>query len=149
MLDHASGRIKLLEKDDKFNRGDIAHYLCIMLLMLPAANRQRGKDFLRMFRDSGNYPTLFPDNDTQKADGPLLEKYPDLERWCEPRLPRKGSQAPRMHFNTTGPVKHSLFNVFKMLRPVVVLDEAHKAYGRRDVDPRSSSAPSTALIRAW
>ena len=31
----------------------------------------------------------------------------------------------------TGPVKHSLFNVFKMLRPVVVLDEAHKAYGKK------------------
>ena len=28
-----------------------------------------------------------------------------------------------------GLVKQSLFNVFKMLRPVVVLDEAHKAYG--------------------
>ena len=32
---------------------------------------------------------------------------------------------------TNGPVKHSLFNVFKMLRPVVVLDEAHKAYGAK------------------
>ena len=30
-----------------------------------------------------------------------------------------------------GPIKHSLFNVFKMLRPVVVLDEAHKAYGAK------------------
>ena len=29
----------------------------------------------------------------------------------------------------SGPVKHSLFNVIKMLRPIVILDEAHKAYG--------------------
>ena len=29
----------------------------------------------------------------------------------------------------TGLIKQSLYNVFKMLRPVVVLDEAHKAYG--------------------
>ena len=29
------------------------------------------------------------------------------------------------------PVAQSLFNVFKMVRPVVVLDEAHKAYGRQ------------------
>ena len=28
-----------------------------------------------------------------------------------------------------GHVKQSLFNVFKILRPTVVLDEAHKAYG--------------------
>ena len=113
MLEMASGgRVKLLEKDDFFTRGDAENYLCIMLLMLPAANRQRGRDFLRMFRDSGRYPTLFPDNDDALGDAKLLNDYPDLERTAD-----------------AGPVKHSLFNVFKMLRPVVVLDEAHKAYG--------------------
>ena len=114
MLERASaGRVKLLEKDDLFTRADAANYLCVMLLMLPAANRQKGKEFLRMFRDSGRYPTLFPDDDDPLGDGELLKDYPDLERASE-----------------GGPVKHSLFNVFKMLRPVVVLDEAHKAYGK-------------------
>lgn len=113
MLEMASGgRVKLLEKDDLFTRGDVENYLCLMLLMLPAANRQRGRDFLRMFRDSGRYPTLFPDNDDALGDAKLLNDYGDLERASE-----------------GGPVKHSLFNAFKMLRPVVVLDEAHKAYG--------------------
>ena len=113
MLERASaGRVKLLEKDDQFTRADVANYLCVMLLMLPAANRQKGKEFLRMFRDSGRYPTLFPDSDDAMGDGKLLSEYPDLERASE-----------------GGPVKHSLFNAFKMLRPVVVLDEAHKAYG--------------------
>ncbi len=115
MLMRASGgRVKLLEKDDPFTAADVEHYLCVMLLMLPAANRQKGKDFLRMFRDSGRYPTLFPDGDDLLGDGRLLNRYPDLERIFE-----------------NGTVKHSLFNVFKMLRPVVVLDEAHKAYGRQ------------------
>ena len=115
MLGRASGgRVKLLEKDDPFTRGDAANYLCVMLLMLPAANRQKGKEFLRMFRDSGRYPTLFPDSDEILGDGRLLSDYPDLERTSD-----------------DGPVKRSLFNVFKMLRPVVVLDEAHKAYGAR------------------
>ncbi len=114
MLERASGgRVKMLEKDDPFTAADVAHYLCVMLLMLPAANRQKGREFLRMFRDSGRYPTLFPDSDDLLGDGRLLHDYPDLERTSE-----------------RGPVKHSLFNVFKMLRPVVVLDEAHKAYGR-------------------
>ena len=113
MLEMASGgRVKLLEKDDLFTRGDVENYLCLMLLMLPAANRQRGRDFLRMFRDSGRYPTLFPDSDDALGDAKLLNDYGDLERASE-----------------GGPVKHSLFNAFKMLRPVVVLDEAHKAYG--------------------
>ena len=116
MLEHAAeGRVKLLEKDDPFTRGDVANYLCVMLLMLPAANRQKGREFLRMFRDSGRYPTLFPDSDDALGDGRLLEAYPDLERASE-----------------GGSVKQSLFNVFKMLRPVIVLDEAHKAYGKPD-----------------
>ena len=115
MLEKASGgRVKLLEKDDLFTRADIANYLCVMLLMLPAANRQKGREFLRMFRDSGRYPTLFPDSDDALGDARLLIAHPDLEPIF------KG-----------GPVKRSLFNVFKMLRPVVVLDEAHKAYGAK------------------
>ena len=115
MLERASGgRVKLLEKDDLFTRADAANYLCIMLLMLPAANRRKGREFLRMFRDSGRYPTLFPDSDDALGDARLLNEHPDLERTSE-----------------NGPVKHSLFNVFKMLRPVVILDEAHKAYGAK------------------
>ena len=110
----SAGRFRLLEKDDYFTSGDVSHYLCILLLMLPAANRQKGRDFLRMFRDSGRYQTLFPDSDDVLGDARLLNEHPDLERTSD-----------------DGPVKQSLFNVFKMLRPVVVLDEAHKAYGSR------------------
>ena len=44
MLERASaGRVKMLEKDDLFNRDDIVNYLCVMLLMLPATNRQKGE----------------------------------------------------------------------------------------------------------
>ncbi len=130
MLEIASaGRVKLLEKDDLFTRSDIDNYLCIMLLMLPAANRQRGRDFLRMFRDSGRYPTLFPDSDDLFGDARLLTKYPDLER-----------------VSPDGPVKHSLFNVFKMLRPVVILDEAHKAYGARNLEANEEFARSVSRL---
>ena len=115
MLEISSGgRVKLLEKDDLFTASDIANYMCVMLLMFPAANRRKGRDFLRMFRDSGRYPTFFPDSDDILGNTHLLNKHPDLE--C---------------ISQNGYVKHSLFNVFKMLRPVVVLDEAHKAYGAR------------------
>ena len=116
MLNRASaGRVKMLEKEDTFNRDDIANYLCVMLLMLPATNRQRGREFLRMFRDSGRYPSFYPDSDDIFGNTRLLNEYPDLE--CHPE---------------GGLVKQSLFNVFKMLHPVVVLDEAHKAYGARN-----------------
>ena len=113
MLERASaGKVKMLEKDDPFNRDDIANYLCVMLLMLPAANRQKGREFLRMFKDTGKYPSFFPDSDDIFGDARMRNEYPDLE--C--------------HKNT-GFVMQSLFNVFKLLRPVVILDEAHKAYG--------------------
>ena len=115
MLERASGgRVKMLEKDDPFNRDDIANYLCIMLLMLPAANRRKSREFLRMFRDSGRYPRFFPDDDDVFGDARMKNDHPDLE--CHAQ---------------GGAIKHSLFNVFKILRPVVILDEAHKAYGAR------------------
>ena len=112
-LERASGgRVKLLEKDVPFTKEDVANYFCVMLLMLPAANREKSKDFLRMFRDSGRYSSLFPDSDEDHKMAQLLTNYPDLERVSE-----------------DGSIKNSLFNVLKMLRPIVVLDEAHKAYG--------------------
>ena len=115
MLERASaGKVKMLEKDDPFNRDDIANHLCVMLLMLPAANRQKGKEFLRMFKDTGKYPSFFPDSDDIFGDARMRNEYSDLECKSE---------------TEGGVVKQSLFNVFKMLRPVVILDEAHKAYG--------------------
>ncbi len=126
MLNRASaGRVKMLEKEDIFNRYDIANYLCVMLLMLPATNRQRGREFLRMFRDSGRYPSFYPDSDDIFGNTRLLNEYPDLECHTEGGL-----------------VKQSLFNVFKMLRPVVVLDEAHKAYGARNRQTNEEFAKS-------
>ena len=114
MLERGSGgRVKFLEKDDPFDLADAAHYLCVMLLSLPAANRNRNREFLRMFRSAGKYRSFFSDGNEILGDAELLQKYPDLERSGE----------------NSGPVLQSLFNVFKMLRPVVVLDEAHKAYG--------------------
>ena len=130
MLEKASGgRVKVLEKEDVFNRDDVANYLCVMLLMLPAANRQKGKEFLRMFRDSGRYPTFFPNPDDILGDARLLNEYPDLE--CH-----AGG-------NT---VKQSLFNVFKITQPVVVLDEAHKAYGAKNQESNEEFARSISRL---
>ena len=113
LLDRASGgRVKLLEKDDPFTAADVANYLCIMLLMLPAANRLKDEDFLKINRDTGNYPSFFPDGDDALGEAKLLQAHPDLMRNAD-----------------DGPIRRSLMNVFRMLRPVVILDEAHKAYG--------------------
>ena len=115
MLERGSGRrVKVLEKDDPFTAADVEHYLCVMLISLQSANRQNNRDFLRMFRDSGRYMSFFPDNDDALGDGRLRGNFPDLD---PPDVER--------------PVAQSLFNVFKIARPVIVLDEAHKAYGKQ------------------
>ena len=116
MLERISGgKVKLLQKDDRFTKQDVASRLCIMMLMLPSANRQTGKDFLKIFRDSGGYTSFFPEQDDMAANRELSEHLPDLEK------------------NSSGAwVKQSLINVLKLIRPTVILDEAHKAYGPND-----------------
>ena len=120
MLERISGgKVKLLQKDNRFTKQDVESRLCIMMLMLPSANRQKGKDFLKIFRDSGGYTSFFPEQDDSTANHALSERHPDLER-----------------NNTADWVKHSLINVLKLIRPTVILDEAHKAYGPNDTNNR-------------
>ncbi len=116
MLERMSGgKVKLLEKTDRFTKQDVENYLCIMLLMLPSANRQKNKDFLKIFRDSGGYMSFFPQQDDETANKILSAQYPDLEK------------------NNSGDwVKQSLINVLKRILPTVILDEAHQAYGKKD-----------------
>ena len=111
------GQVKVLEKDDVFTAADVEHYLCVMLISLQSVNRQNNRDFLRMFKEAGKYMSFFPDNDDALGEGRLRNKHPDLDP------PGQGLQATQ-----------SLYNVFKMVRPVVVLDEAHKAYGKKGHD---------------
>ena len=120
MLERISGgKVKLLQKDDRFTRQDVESRLCVMLLMLPSANRQKGKDFLKIFRDGGGYTSFFPEQDDLTANRELAEQHPDLEK------------------NSNGDwVKQSLINVLKLIRPTVILDEAHKAYGPNDKNNR-------------
>ena len=118
MLERISGgKVKLLQKDNRFTQHDVESRLCIMILMLPAANRRKGKEFLKIFRDSGSYTSFFPEQDDSTANYALSERHPDLEK-----------------NNTADWVKHSLINVLKLLRPTVILDEAHKAYGPNDTN---------------
>ena len=115
MLERGSGgHVRMMEKHDLFTAGDVEHYLCVMLISLQSANRKNNKEFLKMFQDSGRFMSFFPDNDDALGDARLRNEHPDLEPSAVDR-----------------PVAQSLFNVFKMVRPVVVLDEAHKAYGQQ------------------
>lgn len=129
ILERASGgRVKLLQKDDRFTQQDVEAYLCVMLLMLPAANREKNKEFLKIFRDSGGYGSFFPPEDDIQGHQALLEKHPDLETEDLP----VGAISNRDSSDKL--IKQSLFNVLKLLKPTVILDEAHKAYGNKKAE---------------
>ncbi len=129
MLERSSGgRVKLLEKRDHFVKRDLENQLCVMLLSLSSANRLT-KEQLRMFRDSGKFTSFFPPEDDSESNERLLADVPSLDEndlgemgWRDGILP--GSRS----------IKQSLGNVLQLARPIIVVDEGHRAYsdGARD-----------------
>ncbi|MBI4829056.1 MAG: DEAD/DEAH box helicase family protein [Nitrospinae bacterium] len=115
-LDMASaGRTMILEKWDKFTPSDTLENLVVMLLMLPSAARQN-KETLKVFKDSSGFDIFFPPEDDAPRHKALLEKVPNLDAfnggdgfW--------GAQ-----------IKTSLGNTLRILSPLIILDEGHKAY---------------------
>ena len=115
-LDLSSGhRTLILEKTTAFGPRDVAENLCVLLLMLPSANRKT-KDTLRMFRDSGGFDRFFPPDDDPSAHARVLDEHPNLDTFEQ----------------TAGfwgrYIKTSLGNTVRLLRPLIILDEGHKAY---------------------
>ena len=117
-LDMASaGRTLTLEKTSGFGPRDFRENLCVLLLMLPSANRET-KEQLRMFRDSGGFDRFFPADDDVAAHRQLLREVPNLDTFEQ-----EGRFWGRQ-------VKTSLGNTLRLLRPLIILDEGHKAYSR-------------------
>jgi type III restriction enzyme len=115
-LDIASaGRTLIREKGDLFSSLDVRENLVVLMLMLPSANRKT-KDVLRMFKDSSGFAEFFPPEDDLEANARLLEKIPNLDTF-EKQSGFWGKQ-----------VKSSLGNTLRLLNPVIILDEGHKAY---------------------
>lgn len=121
MLERASGgRVRLLEKSDTFTKQDVDEQLCVMLMMLQAgAVRKESKEARKMFQDSGKFPSFFPDVDDAIANKDLFRQVPNLDATD---LTEEG-------FRIGGlTVKQSLGNVLRLVRPLVLIDEGHKAY---------------------
>lgn len=119
VLERASaGRVKLLEKLDGLTLADTEDKLCVLLLMLQSTGRE-SKESLKVFRDSGNYRSFFPEEDDYPANAALKERVPnlDLADWTE-------GEAPSGH----AVIKQSMGNMLRIVRPLIVLDEGHKSY---------------------
>ncbi len=117
ILDISSGgRTLIKEKTEMFNQLDVQEHLVVLMLMLPSANRQN-KETLRMFRDSGGFTDFFPPEDDYQGHKELKNLIPNLDCFTT-EIGIFGIQ-----------IKTSLGNTLKVLRPIVIIDEGHRAYG--------------------
>ena len=103
-------RVRVMEKSDRLDARDLEENLCVMLLMLQSANRET-QDSLKMFQDRGDVHGFFPPEGEQQAHAVALERTPNLAAYS--------GMFPM--------VKDSLGNALRTVRPVVVLDEGHRA----------------------
>lgn len=129
VLDIASGgRTIILEKTERFTKLDVKENLVVMLLMLPSASRQN-KEVLRIFKDAGGFSDFFPQEDDRRGNDKLLKDFPNLDYFGS-ELEFFGKIA-----------KTSLGNTLRILKPIVIIDEGHKAYSEiaqktvRDFNP--------------
>ena len=106
----AAGRVQIMEKTDRLDARDVGTNLCVMLLMLQSANKDN-KDTLKLFRDRGNVHGFFPPEGEQQAHEEALNRTPNLDGY-EGMFPM---------------VKDSPGNALRIIRPVVVVDEGHRA----------------------
>ena len=112
MLDtHSGNRIRIVGKDSRISESDLEDNLCIMPLMQQSVNRKKSKDFLRVNKSNGQYAEFFPPVDDARKIQKFNESYPGLD----------------MREGTADIPETSLRNVIRMCRPVIILDEAHKA----------------------
>jgi type III restriction enzyme len=106
----AAGRVRIMEKTDRLDVRDVETNLCVMLLMLQSSNREN-QDSLKMFQDRGDVHGFFPAEGEQQAHKAALDRTPNLSAYT--------GMFPM--------VKDSLGNALRIIRPVVVLDEGHRA----------------------
>jgi len=137
VLDIASGgRTVIYEKTDRFTPEDVAENLVILTLMLPSANREN-KETLKVFKDSGGFGAFFPKDDDVQGHAKLLKRFQN---------PVTGKSSLDAFGDGKGlfqrQVKTSLGNTLRMLAPVIILDEGHKAYSERAQDTLRGLNPS-------
>jgi type III restriction enzyme len=126
------GHTMIVEKTDRFTPRDVEENLTVLLLMLPSAAR-RTKETLRMFQDSGGFQAFFPPDDNLHKQEDLLSRVKNLDTF-EKTAGFWGRQ-----------VKTSLGNTLRLLNPLVILDEGHKAYSELAQETLRNFNPSLIL----
>ncbi len=116
-LDAVSGhRVKIITKTDRFTPNDVQENLVVLVMMLQSFSRDKFKKAdLKFFKDNGKFDEFFPLETNQEKQRELYEAFPNLDLESD--------------FDSLlgGKVKTSFGNVVKVLEPLIILDEGHKA----------------------
>ena len=116
-LDVVTGhKVKIITKKDRFSPNDVKENLVVLVMMLQSFSRDKfKKDDLKFFQDNGKFDDFFPLEANQEKQKELLKVYPNLDLESD--------------FDSLlgGKVKTSFGNVVKILEPIIILDEGHKA----------------------
>lgn len=116
VLDISSGgKTLVLEKLEHFNASDVKENLCVLIMMLQSSSRQ-SKESLKVFKDNTGYTSFFPEEDNYKQQEELLKAYPNLDTFGE-----QGYMYGNLPLTSLG-------NVMRLLKPITIVDEGHKAY---------------------
>lgn len=105
--------VKIVQREEPLSTADLARRLTVLLLMLPAANGKTTQA-LRMYRDAGSYAQFFPGDDDDAGHARLAGTVSNLDTFAHGLLPVR--------------VQTSLANLMRINRPLIVVDEGHKAY---------------------
>ena len=131
----SGGRTVIKEKTDHFNRLDVEENLVVLMLMLPSANRQN-KETLKIFQDAGGFTDFFPPEDNYELNARLKDKVPNLDYFntlgiedlSDPNSSRLSAFARGSVLYSLTQPKTSLGNTLRVLKPIIIIDEGHKAY---------------------
>lgn len=116
-LDAISGnRVKVITKQERFTPNDIEENLVVLVMMLQSFSRDKiKKDDLKFFQDNGKFEEFFPLESDQIKQAALINEFPNLDK----------ESSENSLFGIK--VKTSFGNVVKILEPLIILDEGHKA----------------------
>jgi type III restriction enzyme len=128
----SGGKTLVLEKLEHFNVDDVKTNLCVLVLMLPSASRQ-SRETLKVFKDNTGYTSFFPNEDAYKEQQELVAAYPNLDTFGE-----QGYIYGNMPLTSLG-------NVLRLLKPITIIDEGHKAYSPTARDTIYGFNPSFVL----
>jgi len=111
----SANRTLIVEKHSTFSPADARESLIVLVLMLSSASRE-DKETLRLFRDQSGFDAFFPPEDQPTEHAALLESVANLDSFSDDA----SLNVPL--------IKTSLGNTLRLLRPLIVLDEGHRAY---------------------